>query len=60
MSIVEGMNSIYLSTQGVYYELVRHSCEGRNPKNAVPSKLVARLRGHDIEKHPALSSIKKE
>jgi hypothetical protein len=43
---VEKVNS-YLSGRGVYCDLGRHSCEGRNPENSVPSRLDARLRGHD-------------
>jgi hypothetical protein len=41
-----------MSTRGVSPEIVRHSCEGRNPENAVPSELDARLRGLDIKNTP--------
>jgi len=44
--------SRYLSTRGVSPEIVRHSCEGRYPENAVSSELDARLRGHDIKNTP--------
>jgi len=44
--------SSYLSTREVSPEIVRHSCEGRNPENAVSSELDARLRGHDIKNTP--------
>jgi hypothetical protein len=41
-----------MSTRGVSPEIVRHSCEGRNPENAVPGELDARLRGLDIKNTP--------
>ena len=34
-----------MSSRGVFCDTGRHSCEGRNPENSVPSKLDARLRG---------------
>jgi hypothetical protein len=32
--------------------MTRHSCEGRNPENALQSGLDARLRGHDEKNIP--------
>ena len=34
-----------ISRRGVFCDTGRHSCEGRNPENSVPSKLDSRLRG---------------
>ena len=36
-------NVSYLSTRGVYWEIVCHSCEGRNPANWLAARLDARL-----------------
>ena len=36
-----------MSSRGVYCDIDRHSCEGRNPENSVLSRLDARLREHD-------------
>ncbi len=41
-----------MSNRGVYCDINRHSCEGRNPENPVPSRLDARLRGHDEKNTP--------
>jgi hypothetical protein len=40
-------NIIYMSRRRVFCDTDRPSCEGRNPETSVPSKLDARLRGHD-------------
>ena len=36
----------------VYCDIGRHSSEGMNPENSVPSRLDARLRGHDVKNTP--------
>jgi sec-independent protein translocase protein TatA len=41
-----------MSSRGVYCDIDRHSCEGRNPENSVPSRLDARFRGHDEKNTP--------
>ena len=38
---------VYLSSRGDYFNINRHSCEGRNPENSLSSRLDARLRWHD-------------
>jgi len=44
-----------MSSQGVHFDIGRHSCEGRNPENPVESGLDARLREQD-EKNPDTSN----
>ena len=50
-----------MSSRGDNSDLIRHSCEGRNPEYAVPSGLDARLGGYDIKTPlPLIYSKKKE
>jgi len=49
---------IYFSPWGVYWEIVCHSCEGRNPENSLAAGLDARIRGHDEKNTPTLHLFK--
>jgi len=43
-----------MSSRKVYWEIVCHSCGGRNPVNFLAAGLDARLRGHDEKNTPPL------
>jgi len=53
----ENIQAIELNSRGVYSEKARHSCEDRNPEMSVPSRLDARLRGHDAKKNTPASQV---
>ena len=46
-----GTNKNYLCSRRVYRDIVRHSCESRNPENVLPGILDARLRWRDERKN---------